>query len=68
MAETTMLRQYADKLEAATDALNLATAAVDKAKREKAYWQRRIAEETGYGDRYDYRGEVPAIDRTAQFR
>lgn len=60
-SKATMLRQYEAKLEEATDALNLANAAVYKAQREKAYWQRRIAEETGDGDRYDFRGETPVF-------
>lgn len=60
-SKATMLRQYEAKLEEATDALNLANAAVYKAQREKAYWSRRIAEETGDGDRYDFRGETPVF-------
>ena len=60
-SKATWLRQYEAKLEEATDALNLANAAVYKAQREKNYWQRRIAEETGDGDRYDFRGETPVF-------
>jgi len=60
-SKATMLRQFEAKLEEATDALNLANAAVYKAQREKAYWSRRISEETGDGDRYDFRGETPVF-------
>ncbi len=61
VSKATMLRQFEAKLEEATDALNLANAAVYKAQREKAYWRRRIAEESGDGDRYDFRGETPVF-------
>jgi hypothetical protein len=39
-----ILRRYEDRLEEAEDAERLALAKLSKAQRDKAHWQRRIAE------------------------
>ncbi len=54
-------------LDAYEEKLAIARSALIKAQRETAYWERAIADlkrET----LPDFRGEPPAIDRTAQFR
>lgn len=54
-------------LEAYTEKLTAANVALSEAQRHKAYLERAIAD-LKRGQAPDYRGEPPAIDRTAQFR
>lgn len=60
-SKATMLRQYEALLEAAIDDESIFAAKLADAQRRRRYWQRRIAEETGDGDRYDFRGEKPVF-------
>jgi hypothetical protein len=60
-SKATMLRQYEALLEEAIDDESIFAAKMADAQRRRKYWQRRLSEETGDGDRYDFRGEVPVF-------
>ncbi|MBB5663220.1 hypothetical protein GGE68_001396 [Rhizobium leguminosarum] len=54
-------------LDAYEEKLTAANVALSEAKRHKAYYERAIAD-LKRDQAPDYRGQPPAIDRTAQFR
>lgn len=60
-SKATMLRQYEALLEEAIDDESIFAAKLAYAQRRRKYWQRRLAEETGDGDRYDFCGEKPVF-------
>lgn len=57
MNDNHLTSRFAIKLSEAEDNIIKANVALRDAKRAKAYWERRIAEEQGA----DFRGEVPAL-------
>lgn len=57
----TMLRQYEALLEQAIDDERIFAAKLADAQRRRKHWEGRLDEETGDIDRYDFRGEPPAL-------